>query len=88
MGLAVGEVIAITGCRSDQTSADCHNVHDSWAVQNPGTWCRAPGGSSNDLKSYKFSNFGAKNMWMFYFFASFEFESGSEGKNVKVNSPN
>eukprot|EP00438_Fugacium_kawagutii_P001390 Skav209308 [mRNA] locus=scaffold994:321728:325834:+ [translate_table: standard] len=27
IGLAVGEVVAITGCRSDQTSADVHNVH-------------------------------------------------------------
>ena len=31
IGLAVGEVVAITGCRSDQTSADVGNVHVTWA---------------------------------------------------------
>jgi len=30
IGLAVGEVVAITGCRSDQTSADVGNVHVTW----------------------------------------------------------
>lgn len=32
IGLAVGEVVAITGCRSDQTSADVGNVHADFQV--------------------------------------------------------
>ncbi|CAE7511239.1 MCA1 [Symbiodinium pilosum] len=33
VGLAVGEVVAITGCRSDQTSADVGNVQAQFHVQ-------------------------------------------------------
>lgn len=33
-GLSVGEVIAITGCRSDQTSADVGNVHDHFRLHS------------------------------------------------------
>eukprot|EP00434_Breviolum_minutum_P006520 symbB.v1.2.005755.t1/scaffold307.1/size232847/20 len=32
VGLAVGEVVAITGCRSDQTSADVGNVHEDFQI--------------------------------------------------------
>mmetsp|Transcript_41436 Transcript_41436/g.74457 ORF Transcript_41436/g.74457 Transcript_41436/m.74457 type:complete len:387 (-) Transcript_41436:127-1287(-) len=31
-GLAVGEVVAFTGCRSDQTSADVGNIHGQFSV--------------------------------------------------------
>ncbi|OLP92838.1 Metacaspase-1 [Symbiodinium microadriaticum] len=34
VGLAVGEVVAITGCRSDQTSADVGNVQAQFHVQS------------------------------------------------------
>ncbi|CAJ1450726.1 unnamed protein product [Effrenium voratum] len=34
VGLAVGEVVAITGCRSDQTSADVGDVQAQFRVQN------------------------------------------------------
>jgi hypothetical protein len=36
-GLAVGEVIAFTGCRSDQTSADVGNVDEQFTVGTAGT---------------------------------------------------
>lgn len=39
-GLSVGEVIAFTGCRSDQTSADVHDVRDQFDVQASGAHAR------------------------------------------------
>jgi len=41
-GLAVGEVIAFTGCRSDQTSADVGNIHEQFHISQQ----EASGGAS------------------------------------------
>merc|ERR1719359_2817861 len=40
VGLAVGEVIAITGCRSDQTSADVGDVHGQFQLKPAGRGSR------------------------------------------------